>query len=121
VFEKDYFASLWSDLMQNEKLVIKTQLSVQPLLQECTDLTLMTLVFDMVESRTFRKGELIVSMAKQAPTNIYFRPYFETRISKLASDIKKKKGKIEESRSASRVIVEEINSGDESSAPKQMY
>lgn len=55
------------------------------------DLTLTTMVYELCELRTFRKGEMIVEQMKQAPTNYRFRPFFVMQLSKMAQEIKRKK------------------------------
>jgi hypothetical protein len=37
------------------------------------DLTLTTLVYELFQIRTFKKGEIIMHQSKQAPTNKDFR------------------------------------------------
>lgn len=55
------------------------------------DLTLTSMVYELFEVRTFRKGEVIISQSKQAPTNKEYRPFYMMQLSKMAIEIKKRK------------------------------
>ncbi|CDW89040.1 tpr domain containing protein [Stylonychia lemnae] len=91
IFELEYFETIWKDLQQNDKLVLKNIISCHHMFNKLNDLTLMTLVFEMFEIRKYQKGEIIVTQSKQAPTNTVYRGYYDLRISKIAQDIKKRK------------------------------
>jgi hypothetical protein len=55
------------------------------------DLTLTTLVYELFQVRIFKKGDVIMEQTKQAPTNKDFRAYYQTQLSKMAMEIKKRK------------------------------
>ena len=57
------------------------------------DLTLTTLVYELFQVRTFKKGEVIVEQSKQAPTNKDYRGFYLMQLSKMANDIKTRKQK----------------------------
>jgi hypothetical protein len=65
--------------------------SANEMFSKLNDLTLTTMVYELCELRTFRKGETIVEQMKQAPTNYRFRPFFVMQLSKMAQEIKRKK------------------------------
>ena len=37
----------------------------------------MTLVYELIEFRTFKKGETIYYQSKQAPTNAFYHKFYE--------------------------------------------
>lgn len=55
------------------------------------DLTLTTMVYELFESRTFKKGEVIMEQSKSAPTNEDYKPFYQIQLSKMAMQIKKRK------------------------------
>jgi hypothetical protein len=55
------------------------------------DLTLTTLVYELFELRTFKKGQIVMQQSKQAPTNIDYKQFYSKQISKMAMKIKKRK------------------------------
>ena len=67
-------------------------ISAVHLFNKMSDLTLTIMVFSLLEERKFKKGDVIMAQSKQAPTNTMFAKFYEMQISKLAQDIKKRKG-----------------------------
>jgi len=52
--------------------------------EKINDLTLMTLVYELFETKIFRYGQVVVTKSKQAPTNTVYREFYDLRISKIA-------------------------------------
>ena len=48
------------------------------------NLTLMTLVYEYFETRTYKMDEIIITQSKQAPTNVHYKGYYDSRVSKFA-------------------------------------
>jgi imidazoleglycerol phosphate synthase glutamine amidotransferase subunit HisH len=52
---------MWSDLMQYDKLVLKGVISCQPMFNKLDELTLMSMVYELFEKRTYTLGQTIMS------------------------------------------------------------
>ena len=91
VFSMTFFESLWKDLLQYDKLVTKNVISCHPLFKKLNELTLMNLVYELLEVRKFKKGDVLACQSKSSPTNVLYKDYYNIRLSKIAQQIKKRK------------------------------
>ena len=99
IFDKSYFEELWKDLFKGsseegigQKVIEKNVLAcANEMFSGLNDLTLTTLVYELFEIRTFKKGERIMEQSKQAPTNKDYRSFYTMQLSKMAVEIKKRK------------------------------
>lgn len=64
IFDRDYFESIWKDLMIQDKLVLMKIMECHSLFKKLNELSLMTLIYELIEVRTFKKGEIIMQMSK---------------------------------------------------------
>jgi hypothetical protein len=78
IFEKTYFEEIWKDLFQSQsRLIEKNVLAcANEMFSKLNDLTLTTLVYELFETRCFRKGEVIMEQSKSAPTNQDYRAFY---------------------------------------------
>lgn len=100
IFQKEYFEELWKDLFKGksdddgigQKIIEKNVLACSnEMFSKLNDLTLTTLVYELFQVRTFKKGDVIMQQSKQAPTNKDFRQFYQMQLSKIAVEIKKRK------------------------------
>ena len=96
IFTKHYFEEeLWKDLFQSQsRLIEKSVLQcANEMFSKLNDLTLTTLVYELFEVRVFKKGQIIMEQSKSAPTNQDYKQFYQVQLSKLAEQIKKRKGR----------------------------
>jgi hypothetical protein len=59
-------------------------LSAWPLFHPLSKLTVMTLVSEVLQTRKFSKGEVIMLQSRFSPTHTHYRKYYTARLSKFA-------------------------------------
>lgn len=94
MFDREYFDKIWRDkIMTKDSMLRKSVLSAQPLFAELSDLTAWMLVTEVIQVRHYKKGEIIMPMSKFAPTNSFFRKFYETRSNKFTDLMKEQRAR----------------------------
>lgn len=69
VFDKAYFQKIWDQDIMTEEVKLKSSLArCYRVFEKMSELAVIALVSEFVQTRTFKKGELIVPQSKYAPT-----------------------------------------------------
>lgn len=92
VLDRSLFDQIWvDDIMSEEVKLRKSLVCTYPIFKHLSEMTTLTLVSEVFQIRTFKKGDLIGLQSKYSPTNSQFRKYYEVKLSKFAEELKQKR------------------------------
>jgi len=92
IFDYEYFNNVWNTDLMTEKLLLKRSIiQSHPLFSSLSELTIMSLVSEIFQYKTFNLADVILPQSQYSPTLKQGRIYFQNRISKFAEKIKTKK------------------------------
>lgn len=87
-FPKRIFNKLWKiQLLKVDRQIIEANIECNPLMRCMSDQSQFQLIYEDMQIRKFKPGELICRMSKRSRLNNYYRSLLETKASKLASEI----------------------------------
>lgn len=81
VFEKDYFRRVWDEDVMTEELMLRRALvKCYDVFKNFSDLALMTLVSELMEVRTFEKGDLVMPQSAVAPSSTSHQEFIRSHL-----------------------------------------
>ena len=101
IFDYDYFNNVWNTDLMTEKLLLKRSIiQSHPLFSSLSELTIMSLVSEIFQYKTFNFADVILPQSQYSPTLKQGRIYFQEarkkkdrKNTKLAEKLKAKKAK----------------------------
>ena len=78
VFDKDYFDKVWhEDILTNEMMLKRSIVRTYPLFDKLSDLAILSLVSEYLQTKIYKDGELMVDISPYAPTNKSFQEFMK--------------------------------------------
>lgn len=86
--EEDFY-KLWNKQKITHKERLITYLKSNSYFGEFSDQTIYLIVYELMETRNFEPGTMIIAQAKRSPLNFYYNGFYLDMISKIGMKIKK--------------------------------
>ena len=91
MFDREYFQRVWEQDVMTENSMMKCSIvQSQPFLSSLCQLTIIMLVDEVLQLKTFKKGQKIMAQSMYSPTNSQMRQYYAIKLSKFAEMLRSK-------------------------------